>query len=69
MGQRGNFFLHFYAFQSISSRLRNIFFFETFREREAQNAREQNEQDASVLIVSKFQKKKKSLILIYHIIL
>ena len=30
MGKK--FFLHFYAFQSISSRLRHTFFFENFRE-------------------------------------
>ena len=41
------FFLHFYAFQSILIRLRHTFFFENFREREAQNARERSEQDAS----------------------
>ena len=49
MGQRGNFFfLHFYSFQSILSRLRHFFFSKNFREREAQNAREQSARDASV---------------------
>ena len=45
-GSKGikNFFLHFYAFQSILSRLRHTFFFENFRERET---REQSERDAS----------------------
>ena len=41
------FFLHFYAFQSILSRLRYTVFFENFREREARNARDRSEQDAS----------------------
>ena len=43
-----------------------LFFFENFREREAQNARERSEQDASVLVrlnVSKFHKK---IILIFR---
>ena len=35
-GVKKNFFFHFYAFQSIETH----FFFEIFREREAQNARE-----------------------------
>ena len=60
--------MHFFAFQSISSRLRHTFFFENFREREAQNARERSEPDASVLvrlIVSTFNKKSFSAIILF----
>ena len=48
-----------------------LFFFENFREREAQNARERSEQDASVLVllnVSKFHKKSfSSLEIVYAV--
>ena len=54
----------FFAFLCVSEHFESIetrfFFFENFREREAQNARERSEQDASVLNVSKFHKKNHS---------
>ena len=51
MGQRGKFFLHFYAFQSISCRLRHTFSFLNFCECEAQNTLERSKKDASAIML------------------